>query len=450
MTDHTPLGFGPFVIDRHTLEVRRGKTTVPLEPLPTRILVRLVEDTGSMVSRAELCELGWPKLPGAAEQSLNTCVHQIRHALEASGPSDVRIETLRGRGYRLVAPIEDAKRDRRSRTWVGAAAMIALIAATGVWTLVHQTRPDAPMEGASHLLEQARYLTEETQNLAAAVAVLDTAVAAYPDNAAVQGEWAELHFMSGNDRSARLGARRALELDRRSATALRVEGGLAMMGAQWEHAEEQLEQARESDPTDTRTLAAFAYLRTIQGRFDEAQQLVAEAVRLDPLSANIRQDAGLMYLLTGDYALADTHCREVLRFRPESTWALECLFDAALLAGRDADAAEWGARLLDASETGVSTQATGGSSTVQAVRSMRTSRWEAAVAGGAPPLGLAMAYAAEGRTAEAIDAIQQAVQKPAPGLLSIAVDPRLRRLHALPQFTELVQRLGLPATVAAS
>ncbi|HSR43252.1 MAG TPA: winged helix-turn-helix domain-containing protein, partial [Longimicrobiales bacterium] len=361
------LRFGPYRIDRRAMELRHHGRRVPLEPLPVRILLRLAETPGELVPRDELEALGWSDTPWNATSSLNTCVYQIRRALDGADPDAAEIQTLRGRGYRLVvhrergALVPRVARAARTRPALAVAVLVGLALTTlvaGTWAVrsggsagaapasESATVPPDASSSAGRLLERARYLARETGDLAAARAVLDSARTRFPHDPAAHGEWAELTALQGDFDAAGETADRALELAPLQPAALRARGMLAMVRGDWGEAGDVLERARAAAPADAGNLTMLAYLRTVEGRFAEAGALVRHALEADPLSATIHRDAGMMFLLMGRYADAETACRDVLRFRPGSRWATDCLFDVMVLTSRPARAAEWGRRLL--------------------------------------------------------------------------------------------------------
>ena len=454
-----PLRFGPFVLDPETLELERDGHPVPIEPLPARLLLRLARNPGRMVSREELRNLGWPKLPGAAEQSLNTCAHQIRQALAAGGPSGVELETLRGRGYRLKAPAGSPARagtgatgrPGRLRAWIqGAAAAAALVAATA-FGAIHWGTADPPEaavpDEAQLLLSRATYLLYETGDPAGALAVLDSGRVAYPDAAAFPAMAGEIQIFQGADDAGRRAARQALALDPRNATAHRALGAAALAAGSWEDAEASFEASLELDPTDATTWSALAYLHAVRGDRPSALHALGEALRADPMSATIHQDAGLTFLLVGRFDDALRSCEEALRFRPESAWALGCAFDASVLAGRADGTMKWGRRVLerlgDPPPEGV-----GAVETARRVQQSRIDRWEALDDPRISRIPLARAYAALGRTKDAMTVLEEEVARRHIGLSSIAVDPRLAPLRDLRGFTTLLHRVLPPGDTA--
>lgn len=447
------VSFGPFTLDPGTLELRRAGSHVPLEPLPARILLRLVREAGSLVRRGELVGIGWPgSLPSVAEQSLNTCIYQIRRALDSGGPHGVELETLRGRGYRLsvldpASSVERAPRStgpasRRRLTWIPVGLAGAAAIAVALTASLHSS--SSVPGAAARTLERARYLAAETGDVRAARAVLDSGRAAFPRLASMHAEWAELGVWLADFEGAAAGADRALALDARSGTAWRTRGVLHMTRSEWPAAEAALERALDLAPGDTRTHAALAYLRTIQKRFDDADGLLRDALGIDPLSTTLYRDAGLIYLLMGRFDEATRLCRGALRFQPRSIWATDCLFDAAVLAGRTEEAARRGRRLLELYGATPPPDRLAPARAVAETEAWRLDRWAAAAEGGAYPFGLALAYAANGEAEKAIEALSAAVEDPRLGLLTMAVDPRLASLRDDPEFRALSARLRLP------
>lgn len=443
--DAPSVRFGPFAIDGRTLELRCGARLLPLEPLPARILLCLAERQGTMVSRRELLELGWPRLPGAAEQSLNTCVHQIRQALSTEAAGAVQLETLRGRGYRLrvggAGPTPARRFGHRQLAYGGGVALaLAMVAAA---LLVRGAGSTAEHRSVEQTLERARYLAQETHDRRAARAVLDSARIRYPREPSILAEWAELSIYAGDLEAAADAVSRALALDRDHPVAHRARGLLAMRRWDWRAADVALERALALAPGDARTLATLAYWRVTQGRPHAADTLIQQALAVDPLAAFLYEDAGLIYLLSGDLEQAERYCTETLRFQPDSEWATDCLFDVMVLAGRTEEAARWGRRLFAQQGDHVpALPETSPSAVVAAVEAWRLDRWEAAVARGASPFGLALAYVAQGRQAEALGALRQAADLRDFGVLTAGSDPRLDPLRDQPAFRQLLDQVG--------
>jgi hypothetical protein len=125
---------------------------------------------------------------------------------------------------------------------------------------------------------------------------------------------------------------------------------------------------------------------------------------------------------------------------------VSCAFDAELMAGRPAYAAPWGRRLLAARGAARIVSATATPrEVVDAVRHWRIGEHETAVASGAgDPYGLSLAYADAGRIDDALQALERAAANPALGMLTAAVDPRLRALRGEDRYRAVLSRWQLP------
>jgi len=105
-----------YLFDRFRLEVRERRLWRDDEPVPLRdkvfdTLVLLVEGAGSLQTQEELIERLWPDV----SVEPNNLQHNVSILRKVLADSSVQIETLRGRGYRLVA---DVRKDSEERPMV--------------------------------------------------------------------------------------------------------------------------------------------------------------------------------------------------------------------------------------------------------------------------------------------------------------------------------------------
>ena len=109
LTTSTPTGyrFGPFELDIRSGDLRRNGRHVRLQEKPRSVLIALAERPGDLVLRTELQKRLWPDDTFVDfEDGLNTAMRKLREALEDGTQSSAYIETVRGRGYRLLTPVE--------------------------------------------------------------------------------------------------------------------------------------------------------------------------------------------------------------------------------------------------------------------------------------------------------------------------------------------------------
>ncbi len=98
------LRIGPFVLDMHSGDLTRGNRPVRLQEKPRSLLLAMAERPGELITRAELHERLWPEDTFVDfEDGLNAAMSKLREALGDDPQTPRYIETVRGRGYRLIA-----------------------------------------------------------------------------------------------------------------------------------------------------------------------------------------------------------------------------------------------------------------------------------------------------------------------------------------------------------
>jgi TolB-like protein/DNA-binding winged helix-turn-helix (wHTH) protein/Flp pilus assembly protein TadD len=101
------LRFREFELDLGAYELRRQGRAVRLERRPMDLLILLVEHRRQLVSRNEIVDRLWGKdVFVDVETGVNTLIFKIRQALRDSPDVPVYVETVPGKGYRFIAPVE--------------------------------------------------------------------------------------------------------------------------------------------------------------------------------------------------------------------------------------------------------------------------------------------------------------------------------------------------------
>src|SRR6201981_1305160 len=107
--------FGTFELNVRTGELvsigmapaEAGSVKALLRQQPPQILRILVERQGNMVTREEIRQILWPDDTVVEfDRSINVAMTILRKALADDADHPKYIETLTGRGYRLIAPVE--------------------------------------------------------------------------------------------------------------------------------------------------------------------------------------------------------------------------------------------------------------------------------------------------------------------------------------------------------
>lgn len=99
--------FQDFELDVPAYGLRHLGRTVRLERQPMDLLILLVERRHQLVSRSDIVDRLWGKdVFVDVETGINTAIRKIRHVLSDSAEAPVFVETVSGKGYRFIAPVE--------------------------------------------------------------------------------------------------------------------------------------------------------------------------------------------------------------------------------------------------------------------------------------------------------------------------------------------------------
>src|ERR1700746_685104 len=107
--------FGTFELNVRTGELvsigtapaEAGSAKALLREQPFQILRILVERQGKIVTRQEIRQILWPNDTVVEfDRSINVAIAILRRALADDADHPKYIETLTGRGYRLVSPVD--------------------------------------------------------------------------------------------------------------------------------------------------------------------------------------------------------------------------------------------------------------------------------------------------------------------------------------------------------
>ncbi len=103
---HKKVRFGQFELDYGLFQLSRAGTPIRLEALPMQLLMLLIENRGSLVTREQIAEKLWGKdFFVDIEQGINTAIRKIRIALDDDYVQPHFLRTVVGRGYSFVGEI---------------------------------------------------------------------------------------------------------------------------------------------------------------------------------------------------------------------------------------------------------------------------------------------------------------------------------------------------------
>ena len=98
--------FGEFQLDLRLFELRQGEAAVPVQPKVLDLLAFLVRNRERVVSKQELLDEVWPD-EIVSETALTHAVMEARRAVCDDGNHQRFIRTVRRRGYRFIAAVEE-------------------------------------------------------------------------------------------------------------------------------------------------------------------------------------------------------------------------------------------------------------------------------------------------------------------------------------------------------
>jgi DNA-binding winged helix-turn-helix (wHTH) protein len=99
------IRIGSLLLDPDTLELTDGDRVEVLRPLPAALLFHLLRQRHRIVSKEELHRVLWPDT-SVSDAALASAIRDLRRLLADDGEAQEMVRTFRGRGYRLVAPVE--------------------------------------------------------------------------------------------------------------------------------------------------------------------------------------------------------------------------------------------------------------------------------------------------------------------------------------------------------
>jgi DNA-binding winged helix-turn-helix (wHTH) protein/tetratricopeptide (TPR) repeat protein len=97
-------GFGPFVVDRARYQVLRDNAVIELTPKLLDLLLHLLDNSGTLVTKEQLLDALWPGV-NVSDNALAQAVSELRQALGDDPASPRFIKTVARRGYRFIAPV---------------------------------------------------------------------------------------------------------------------------------------------------------------------------------------------------------------------------------------------------------------------------------------------------------------------------------------------------------
>ncbi|NNF25983.1 MAG: tetratricopeptide repeat protein [Gemmatimonadetes bacterium] len=465
------LKFGDYEIDEAALELTRGGEPVPLSPMAVRMLSYFARRSGKLVTRQSLYEALWPDGCVDRERLVNTYVRQIRAALDERAGENRFLKTYPRRGYRFLpetlvvepkanlrsealpphvpGPRAEVRRHGRLRVLTGLSVVLGALA-----LLLGQAGPEPALAtranpgGMAYQMGRELLSHPSPEQRAGSVEYFRTAIAETPQNGAAHAGLAEGLYWSGDVTGAARAAARALELSPEHARAHMVLGSTLLTREwDWTGAERHLREAVARAPDDPDPGVALAYLLVSAGRTEEALHTLERTTALDPTSAAVTGDLGILYGWLGKHERALDLCHRTISIEPTATWGHACAMEAARALGQANEVRSRVRTLIQLADEDPDTVLKGPADVDRDVRSLRQFQLER---GRTNHLGRAVALASLGMDSEAVTALHEAVRDREPGVVALGSEPALRGLEGEPGYNALRERVFAKLRVSAS
>lgn len=484
--------FGPFRLRVAGRILERDGKRIQLTPKVIDTLFVLIENAPEVVTKEALMAAVWPDV-NVVESGLTRNISALRKAFEDEAEDAASfLETIPRRGYRFLAPVIVETTLPPTTGGIATAAVAAAVAAesdrggmpeippstppvrrapatlltivllavaavgTAGWFALRRAQPAPPqaVEPDVRIGEHLLYKLAPDETIRA-VSYFERAVAANPKSGSAHAglSISLLHLSMLGVKSIREvmpsaeeHARRAMELDPRSSAA-QYSHGTVLLLRDWnfKEAEEAFQRSLQLDPASVQTRIGYVRLHTALGRTKAAQQLVEDALRLDPVSPPLGLEYCRAFYHQRDYRRAEAECRKVLDREPGFALAHYYLALSLGFLGQIEEAH----RTLDRSglmpgvvevDHSWLRALQGDRRPAAAILEQRRQLIQQGKIGGSAKLLLATIL---DRKDEAFEAIEAGMKERAPELLVLKVEPRLAALRDDPRYPEMLQRLGV-------
>lgn len=326
--------FAGFEFNNHDNSLSSGGKPIALAPKPSQFLGLLLAHSGQIVSNKQLISHIWGESVVDYQQNLHYTAKMVRKALSDEANAPQFIETIPRTGYRFIGTVNTGKHRQKTKTnkpifFSMTLAMLVILFC--VFYFSFRTDPlleDRKWLNASHLLSQQNSESWQ-QGLILTAQLVDQ----YPQSAKVHALHAKALF--SNQKAASLietAIADAIALDPDEASAWRESGLWKLYQLQQPQlAQTDLERSLRLDTKDTAVLYNLGLALFINGDLSNAIKHLEQALKLDPVSAQIHGDLGWYYLESGQIEKAKSECAYTLTLQQNSYRAHQCLLDVALL-----------------------------------------------------------------------------------------------------------------------
>lgn len=326
--------FGSFRLDPMRGKLYQGSEIVLLPERLARLLLLLIRANGDVIDKDTIISKIWPE-SAVTDGNLSQHVYMLRQVLNERAQDRDYIVTVRNRGYRFVAPVSviapelDASAERNyesaGRRWRSEPEVIQ-----------HYCR-------GCYLLEKrtASALAAAAQQFEGALRVQQDYVPALIGLARAYEMMAQYWYAPGSYTfpKAKAAIMRALEVDSSSAEARAVLGNIILFCEwNWVAAEREIETAVRLNPKSTFVYEDAAWFYLCKGSRETPLREMERALLVEPSSPILQLCLARVFLHSGEYGRAIDAFSDLIESVPDLSIARRHRAQAFILNGQPAEA----------------------------------------------------------------------------------------------------------------
>jgi DNA-binding winged helix-turn-helix (wHTH) protein/Flp pilus assembly protein TadD len=313
----------------------RGTAAIPLPERLAQLLGLLIHANGRVIDKETIASSVWPD-GAVSDGNLSQHMYMLRQLLDERAEDRNYVVTVRGRGYRFVAPVSVVAPGNAPSTDGPSEEPSDRLLRVAPEALNHYYR-------GSYLLEKrtASALAAAAEQFEAAVRIDPEHVPALIGLARSYALMAEYWYAPGSFAFPRAKAAivRALEIDPSSAEARAALGNILLFcDWNWAEAEREIEMAIALNPKSISTYVTAAWFYMCRGSDDKPLRALQGALLVEPSSPVLQLFLARIYLHTGEYSRAIDALSNLIESGPDFSIARRHRAQAFILHGRPADA----------------------------------------------------------------------------------------------------------------
>jgi DNA-binding winged helix-turn-helix (wHTH) protein/lipopolysaccharide biosynthesis regulator YciM len=327
--------FGSFRFDPARGLLSHGASVIPLPERLSQLLALLIHGNGGVIDKETIASRVWPDNV-VSDGNLSQHMYMLRQVLDERAKDRAYVVTVRGKGYRFVAPVSVVAPGPSEPARPATEELPTRLLGSAPELLNHYWR-------GSYLLEKstASALTAAAEQFEAALRFDEENVPALIGLARSHALMAEYWYAPGFYAfpKAKAAIVRALEIDPSSAEARATLANILLFcDWNWDDAEREIEIAIRLKPKSTLVYISAAWFYMCKGGSDEPLKQLHRALLIEPSSPSLQLFVARMFMHRGEYRRAIDAFSNLIESGPDFSIARRHRAQAFILNGQPGEA----------------------------------------------------------------------------------------------------------------